>query len=255
MRELDSNVALVTGGSRGIGRALSIQLADTGATVYTCGRDEEALHETWSRAGEDAELIAQSADVTEPLSMEALVARIHEESGPLDLLVNNAGLLGPLCPIEETPLEGWRRTLEVNLDGTFIATREAIPALREADSPLVLNVSSSVGRRGRGGWGAYSVSKFGLEGLTEILADELDDACVVSVNPGGTATEMRARAYPDEDPETLPTPDEVAETMVLLARTLGPDQSGYKYNSRDLFEYVGRTPLTVAAELPRVDES
>lgn len=251
MRRLDDTIALVTGGSRGIGRALSIQLAEAGATVYTCARDADALGETREAAGSEADLIAETADVTDAEQIQSLIDRIRDERGRLDVLINNAGILGPRCSLEETPLEGWRQTLAVNLDGVFIATRASLPLLRESDEPLVLNVSSSVGREGRGGWSAYSVSKCGVEGMTEILADEFDAGCVASINPGGTATEMRAEAYPDEDPETLPT----AETVVLLTRTLGPEQSGRKYDSRDLFEWIDRPEPPSGMDLPTASDA
>jgi NAD(P)-dependent dehydrogenase (short-subunit alcohol dehydrogenase family) len=255
MDRLDRGVAFVSGGSRGIGQAVCVELARRGCRVYTCARDEDALADTAARAdGLDGEVIAMSADVTELDSMRRVIERIAEEAGRLDILVNNAGVLGPRAHLEDVDLDQWRRTLRVNIDGVFISSKLSIGLLRAATTPIIINVSSSVGRRGRGGWGPYAVSKHGVEGLTDTFADELaeDDVCVVSLNPGGTATRMRAEAYPDEDPATLPTPEEVAQTFVLLVERLGVEQSGRKYNSRDLMGFVGSEAK--AADLPSLTD-
>ena len=260
MRDLEEAIVLVTGGSRGIGRALTIQLAEAGATVYTCGRTRDDLEETRRLArdrmasadGQNAsgEVRPEFVDVTDEQAVSDLADRIRREEGRLDALVNNAGMLGSRARIEDYPINVWRRTMEVNVDGVFLPTRASIPLLRDSGDAVIVNISSSVGREGRAEWGAYSVSKCGVEGLTDILAGELveDGVATVSANPGGTATDMRARAYPDEDPEMLPAPSEVAETLVMLIRTVGVDEAGAKYNCRDLFDH---TLATSAADLPR----
>ncbi len=237
-----NHVALITGGSRGIGRALCLELAGRGAHVYTCARDEAALEDLSGQAeGLDGTVEPTVADVTDLDEMSALFERVRDEHGRLDLLVNNAGVLGPRTPIEDVDLAAWQKVQSVNVDGVFIASKLAIALLRDAESPMIMNVSSSVGRRGRGGWGPYAVSKHGVEGLTDTLADELadDDVCVVSINPGGTATDMRHEAYPDEDPATLPTAEQVARTFALLIERLDVAQTGRKYNSRDLMDDLG----------------
>ena len=240
MRQLDELVVLVTGGSRGIGRALVLALVDAGATVYTCATSNRGLDETVQACEGPGAVVAQTADVTKPAQVDKLLERIRADEGRLDALVNNAGVLGPRAPIEEVAIEEWRRTMSVNLDGVFIASKGAIPLLRESAAGVMVNISSSVGREGRGGWGPYAVSKHGVEGLTDTLADELaaDDIAVVSANPGGTATDMRAEAYPEEDPDTLPGAAEVAETLALLIRTVGVDQTAAKYDCRELFDAV-----------------
>ena len=252
MRDLSESVALVTGGSRGIGRGLAVALAEAGATVYTCARSHDGLDETVDQLEGDGELIAQSADVTKPEQIARLVGRITAAEGRLDILVNNAGILGPRAEIEEVDLEEWRQVMRVNVDGPFIVSKAAIPLLRESDGSVVINISSSVGRRGRGGWGPYAVSKHGLEGLTDTLADELeaDQTCVVSANPGGTATEMRAAAYPEEDPESIPSAEEVADTLLLMAQVLEVEQTGAKYNCRDLFDALEADERPGGGELP-----
>ncbi|MFP4598684.1 MAG: SDR family NAD(P)-dependent oxidoreductase [Persicimonas sp.] len=248
------HVAIITGGSRGIGRALCLELAGRGGHVYTCARDEAALEELSRQAeGLDGTVDPVVADVTHLEEMSALFERVRDEHGRLDVLVNNAGVLGPRKPIEDVDLADWRTVQSINVDGVFIASKLAIELLRAAESSMILNVSSSVGRRGRGGWGPYAVSKHGVEGLTDTLADELadDGVCVVSVNPGGTATDMRHEAYPDEDPATLPTAEQVAQTFALLIERLDVAQTGRKYNSRDLMDDVGNE--TNGEDLPYIE--
>jgi NAD(P)-dependent dehydrogenase (short-subunit alcohol dehydrogenase family) len=236
--ELEGAVALVTGGSRGIGRAVALQLNAAGAVVYTCARSEEDLQETRAAASDPERLRVAAADVAEREELVHLLERIENEEGKIDILVNNAGILGPRDHIENVELSTWREVMRVNLDGVFLASKLSIPLMREAGAGFMLHVSSSVGRAGRGTWGPYAVSKHGVEGLSDTLADELADDNIVSVsiNPGGTATDMRAEAYPDEDPETLPTADEVAATFVRLITNLTLEESGGKFNSRELLE-------------------
>lgn len=256
MRHLHDMVAFITGGTRGIGRAMVERLARHGARVYTCGRNDRDIEKLSADTRDlDGEVIASTASVTVRDRMAEFTDQIREKDGRLDLLVNNAGVLGPREPLEDVPVETWRQTLEVNLTGVFIATKTTIPLLRESDDGMVLNISSSVGREGRGRWGPYAVSKHGVEGMTDTLADELapDGMTVVSANPGGTATDMRADAYPDEDPSTLPTPDQVAATLVLLARTLEDDQSGNRYDCRDLFEQTEAAEPPAPDQLPTAD--
>ena len=234
-RDLTSAVVLVTGGSRGIGRAAVHAFSRLGATVYACATSEERLREVVASAPRPGEVRAVVCDVTLPASVEAMMRQVVREAGGLDVLINNAGVLGPRAPIAEVSFDDWRRTLAVNLDGLFLVSKAALELLN--DDAVIINLSSGVGRQGRAEWGPYAVSKHGVEGFTDTLAEELAGrAVVISLNPGGTATDMRAEAFPQEDPETLPTPEAVAETILKLAREVGPAEAGRKYDSRELFE-------------------
>lgn len=222
---MTSRVALVTGVSRGIGAAIAETLLARGFRVYGCATGTDFPHG----------VVGYRADVSSPGDVTRMFADFGGRETRLDLLVNNAGVLGPRVSIEETALDEWRRVFAVNADGPFLVTRAALPFLRAA-SGRVVNVSSSVGRRGRGGWGAYACSKHALEGLTDVLADELrsDGVVVVSVNPGGTATAMRADAFPDEDPATLPTAAQIAAVMVERTLELTVADTGARLDCRDL---------------------
>jgi NAD(P)-dependent dehydrogenase (short-subunit alcohol dehydrogenase family) len=227
-RSLDGAVAIVTGASRGIGRALTQQLAARGCHVWAIARSESLAElDTLDN------VTTRQVDVTSDDEVEAFARAFLHHHDAVDILVNNAGVLGPRSPLREVGLQAWLHTIDVNLHGVFRVTSAFLNDL--APGGIIVNVSSSVGRKGRGGWGPYSVSKHGVEGLSGTLADELLDEgiTVVSVNPGGTATEMRAEAYPDEDPSTLPTADEVAATFVSIIESTELDQTGAQLDSRD----------------------
>lgn len=248
MRQLDELVVAITGAGRGIGAATAALLAEREARVFGCARTDDALDEL---AEQSTNITGAALDIRDDSAVRAWFDTIEDREGRLDVLINNAGILGPRRQLSETDYQEWRETIDINVNGTFAVTRHALGLLEQADRPLVINLSSSVGRQGRAGWGAYSVSKFGVEGLTEVAADELADSggCVVSLNPGGTATRMRARAYPDEDPDTLPGPERIAETIELLVERLTPAQNGARYSSRSLFSAVGTDPDP--GQLPR----
>lgn len=254
MKSLEGKIALISGGSRGIGRALCVQLSALGAHVYTFARDSDALARTRQLCAEGASFTGVQADVTDPEAVEQVVARIAQAHGRLDILVNNAAVLGPRKKLEDVSLTDWQRTQQVNVDGVFIVTTQSLGLLRQGAPAIILNVSSSVGRTGRAGWGPYGVSKHAVEGISETLAEELlgDEICVVSINPGGTATEMRQQAYPDEDPATLPTADDIAATFVLLIRSLSLAQTGRKYDARSLLDLIKKTDPSNQARRPEL---
>lgn len=240
--ELDGKVAMISGGSRGLGRALARRYAEEGAAVSLCARGEEELEEA---AGELRELgarcLAVPADVTRAGDVERWLSRTRQRLGPADVVVNNASVLGPRVTVEEYPEEDWRRVLEINLTGAFLVARAAVAPLRETRGSLI-HVSSGVGDHGRPRWGAYCVSKNGLEALSEMMAGELEEAGVRSnaVDPGAMRTEMRAAAYPGEDPETLPLPYEVTDVFVYLASDRSREITGERFRAQEFREPPGR---------------
>jgi NAD(P)-dependent dehydrogenase (short-subunit alcohol dehydrogenase family) len=153
--------------------------------------------------------------------------------GRIDVLVNNAGVLGPRVPIEEYPEDEWRRVIDANLTGPFLVTKAAIPHMPEGGS--IINVVSGVSVEGRAGWGAYSVSKFGVEGLTQILAAELEERGIRAnaVDPGGMRTGMRAAAYPEEDPLTRITPEENTDIFLYLASDESRGVTGQRFKAQE----------------------
>ena len=233
---MTGRVALVSGGGRGIGRAVAQALAGTGARVGICARTRTELRET-ARAIRQAggSVLYRVADVTRSRQVQRFVEAVLERWGRVDVLVNAAGILGARLPLRAFPEDLWRKVLEVNLTGTFLMSRAVLPVMAQQGSGTIVTITSSVGREGRATWGAYAVSKFGVEGLTQILAAEegVRGIRVFAVNPGGTRTRMRAQAYPEEDPSTLPDPDRVAGAILHLLTRCGMEIHGRSLDARD----------------------
>jgi NAD(P)-dependent dehydrogenase (short-subunit alcohol dehydrogenase family) len=240
---LDGKAALVTGGGSGIGAAVARAFAREGADVMICGRRMDALERTRERiisAGGRA--VAVPADLTCREDVARLIQEARGRFGRLDVLVNNAGVLGVHAPIAEYPDDVWDAVLAIDLTAVFHLIKAALPLMTRGGS--IINVSSGVGRAGRAGWGAYAVSKFGVEGLSQVVADEMREQGirVNTVNPGGTRTAMRAAAYPNENPATLPPPDDVAPVFLYLASDRSLDVTGRAFDAR------GWRPTPAAAE-------
>ncbi len=237
MSRLNGVAALVTGSSRGIGLGIARAYLHEGARVFLAARNAERL----AAAGAALEAAWPdrtdwfAADVGDPESARTLAGRALSRFPELSVLVNNASILGERRPLSEQSAATWDEVLRINTSSLFHLTRALLPALTARGSASIINVSSTVGRIGKANWGPYAVSKFGLEGFTQVLAAELegDGVRVNSVNPGATRTAMRAAAYPDEDPLTLPAPEDIAEVFVFLAAPGSAARSGEALNARD----------------------
>lgn len=231
---LKGKVTLVTGASQGLGKALALAFAREGAHVVVNARSEESIRPVAEEIEETgAEVLAVAGDVSKGADVERMVQETVERFGKIDVLVNNAGLLGPRVRIEEYPEDEWRRVIDANLTGPFLVSKAAIPHLPEGGS--IINVVSGVSVEGRAEWGAYSVSKFGVEGLTQILAAELAGRAVRvnAVDPGGMRTDMRAAAYPEEDPATRITPEENTAVFIYLASDESRDVTGERFKAQE----------------------
>lgn len=227
---LADRAILVTGASGGLGGALAKAAAALGAQVILTGRNVrklEAVYDAIVATGAPRPSIA-------PLDMEradashygALADAVRNEFGRLDGLVHAAGALGERAPIEHYDVVKWLKVMHVNVNAAFIVTQALLPLLRLSPDASVVFTTSGVSVRGRAYWGAYAVSKFAVEGLMQVLADETDTATNIranSVNPGRMRTPMRAAAYPGEVPETLPMPEQVLGPFLYL---LGPASRG-----------------------------
>jgi len=227
---LAGRAILVTGAAGGLGSALARACAALGANVLLCGRNVrrlEAVYDAIVAAGGPRPSIA-------PLDLEradashygALADAVRNEFGRLDGLVHAAAALGERAPIEHYDVVTWLKVMHVNVNAAFIVTQALLPLLRLSQDASVVFTTSGVSVRGRAYWGAYAASKFALEGLMQVLADETDTTTgirVNSVNPGRMRTPMRAKAYPGEVPESPPAPDQVLGPFLYL---LGPDSRG-----------------------------
>ena len=230
-------VVLVTGASDGIGQALALALARQGATVALLGRTQRKLARTYdlilAAGGPEPALLPFNLETAAAPEYEALANVMDREFGRLDGLAHVAGILGDLSPIDNYDVPTWCRVLHVNLTAAFIVTRTLLPLLRRSEDASIVFTSSSVGRRGRAYWGAYSASKFGVEGLMQVLAHELAGTTRIranSVNPGPTRTSMRRQAYPAEDAGKLPEPSAVLSPFLYL---LGPASTGVNGQALD----------------------
>lgn len=233
--KLKDKIVLVTGGSKGIGKGISRVFLHEGAKVTICDRNEDKLTIAENELKNGAQISSIRADLTNTRDITLIFDFISKKYGKLDILVNNASILGVKSKIENYPEDLWKEVIEINLNAQFYITKALIPLLKNSDNGSIINVSSTVGRQGRADWGAYSASKFGLEALTQILAQELEEynIRVNSVNPGGTRTDMRAGAYPDEDPKILPTPLDIAPVFLYLASDESIGETNKAFNARD----------------------
>lgn len=218
---LTKRVALITGASRGIGRATARMFAREGAHVLLLGRDQKSLEAVDDEIRDlrgAASLIP--LDLEDGKAIDALGPSLYERFGRLDIFVGNAGMLGGLRPLTHIPSETWDRVLSTNLTANWRLIRTFDPLLRRSDAGRVVFVTSSrVAREGRAYWAPYSVSKAALETLAKTYASETEDSPirVNMVDPGATATVMRAEAYPGEDQSALKTADQVADVILRLA--------------------------------------
>ncbi len=218
---LAGRIVLVTGASRGIGRAVAKAVAAHGAHVIAVARPRsvgalEALDDEIRALGGSATLTP--FDLTDGDAIDRLGAAIYERWGRLDALVGNAGRLGVISPVTHIDPKEWDRTFAVNVHANFRLIRSLDPLLRRADDGRAIFVTSGAARRHKAYWGLYAASKAALETLVLTYAAEcrLSGVKVNLVNPGPVRTAMRAQAYPGEDPETLPTPEDVAPLFVEL---------------------------------------
>jgi NAD(P)-dependent dehydrogenase (short-subunit alcohol dehydrogenase family) len=222
---LAGRVALVTGATRGIGRACAVALGDAGAHVIALGRTQGALEELddelRTRTGRGATLVP--LDLSDGPALDALGGVIFQRHGKLDILVHAAGMLGGLRPVAHIPPELWDRIVSVNLTSVFRLIRSLEPLMRASEAGRAIFLSSSVAAAPKAFWGSYAATKAALEALARSWADEVDvtPLRVAIVNPGPMRTRMRAEAYPGEDPQTLPAPSEIAP--LILEICLSPD--------------------------------
>jgi len=226
---LAGRTLLITGASDGIGRVCATTFAEYGADLILLGRSQEKLEQLF----DELEDSYPGKATIQPIDFSTASAEDYKALGEsltknfpvLDGLLHNAGLLGPLCPIEHYPDADWEKLAKVNLNANFFLTKAAMPSLQRSDDGRLVFTASSVGRQGRAYWGAYAVTKFAVEGLMQTMADELGSTSKIrvnSLNPGATRTAMRQTAYPAEDPDTLPEPEALMAVYLYL---MGPDST------------------------------
>ncbi|WP_158784952.1 YciK family oxidoreductase [Pantoea sp. BAV 3049] len=223
---LTDRIILVTGASDGIGREAALTYARYGAKVLLLGRNPQKLQtvadEIVAGGNTPPHWFILDLETATPERCHQLASEVAEKVSRLDGVLHNAGLLGEIVPMDQQDPVVWQQVMRVNIDATFFLTQALLPLLLKSASGSLVFTTSSVGRQGRAGWGAYSVSKFATEGMMQVLAEEYGphNLRVNCINPGGTRTKMRASAFPQEDASKLKTP---AEIMPLYLYLMGDD--------------------------------
>jgi len=238
--ELAGRVIAITGASSGIGRAVALACAGHRANVILIGRNAarlETVHAQIAAASlPEASIAVLDLEQALARDYDQLADALLERYGRLDGLLHNAGILGTLTPIEHYDVPTWCRVMHVNVTAAFALTQVLVPALKKSQDASVVFTASGVGRHGRAYWGAYAVSKFAIEGLSQVLSQELEGISHVRVNtlnPGPARTNMRRQAYPAEDIETQPLPESLTGPYVAL---LGPASRGVTGKAFDAFD-------------------
>ncbi|UKV12888.1 SDR family NAD(P)-dependent oxidoreductase [Thalassospiraceae bacterium SW-3-3] len=219
-KRLEGRVALITGASHGIGRAVAKRFAAEGATVIALGRNVGALEELDDEIRADGgKLVLLPMDLTMYEKIDAMGASIYERFGKLDIVVGNAGLLGELAPVGHIDTQVFENTYATNVTANFRLIRSVDKLLRLSDAGRAIFVTSNASSKGRAFWGLYASTKAALESLVLSYAQELEETPVRVnlINPGRIRTKMRAEAYPGENPETLPTAESITDVFVDLA--------------------------------------
>ena len=220
---LEGKTILVTGAGDGIGRVAALTYARYGATVLLLGRTSSKLESVYdeieSFGGKQPAMLPMNLEGATYAEMQKLANLIHREVGQLDGVLHNAGMLGALTPLEMYDVDMFAQVMKVNFTSTFMLTQALLPLLKDAPHGSIVFTSSSVGTHPRAFWGAYALSKQAVEGMSDIFTQETQNTTNLRfncVNPGGTRTNMRAHAFPGENPMSLKSPDDIMAGYVCL---------------------------------------
>ncbi|QIZ06098.1 SDR family oxidoreductase [Priestia megaterium] len=233
---MKNKVVMITGASKGLGRALTLSFAKEGAKLAICSRSANGLLTVKEEAENlGAEVLAVTADISKTRDVERLVAMTEEAYGHIDVLINNASILGPspMPMLLDYPEEDFAEVLRVNAVSPFLVTRRVIPGMLERNEGSIINVTSEAGHTGYAGWGAYGISKFAVEGLTQTWADELSETNVRvnMVDPGEMDTEMHQLAVPNCD-YPLAKPEDVVDIFLYLASDKSAGINGHRFEAQ-----------------------
>lgn len=239
-QSLKGRIILITGAGGGIGRAAALSFAGQGATIILAGRTTKKLEAVYDEiealGAPQPAIIPLNLEGASPHEYDVVADTIDNEFGRLDGLLNNASVLGTRTSIENYDPSIWDQVMQVNVNAQFYLTQAMLPLLMKSEDASIVFTSSSVGRTGRAYWGAYAVSKFATEGLMQTLADELENTSnirVNAINPGATRTNMRATAYPGENPNQLATPEQIMPAYLYLFGPDSKDTNGQSINAQD----------------------
>lgn len=217
-----NKIFLVTGAGDGIGKCAAKTYANYGATVILLGKTvsklEKVYDEIVEKGGPEPAIIPLDLMGASEQNYIDMGHTIEDQFGQLDGLLHNASILGNLQPFEQIPEKEFNDVMQVNVNSQFLMTKALIPVLKKANNASVIFTTSTVGSKGRAYWGSYSISKFATEGMMQVLADEFSNGTIRfnCINPGGTKTSMRAKAFPGEDSNLLKTPEDIMSPYLYL---------------------------------------
>ncbi|WP_435950050.1 YciK family oxidoreductase [Psychrobacter sp. DM8] len=214
---------LVTGAGSGIGRVAALTYARYGATVLLLGRTNSKLETVYDEiegaGGKQPAILPMDLEKADYNEMRNLALLIENEFGQLDGVLHNASILGDLTPLEMYDVDTFAKVMHINATATFMLTQALLPLVKDTDNGSIVFTSSTVGTHPRAFWGAYALSKQAVEGMSDIFTQETQNTTSLRfncINPGGTRTNMRAHAYPGENPMTLKTPEEIMAGYICL---------------------------------------
>ena len=231
--EIDMKTIVITGGANGLGKALTLAFAKKGYNVSICGRTELALEQVQKEAIElGGNVLAVQADVSIEREVDTFISLTEQKFGHIDVLINNAAILGPspMPLLLDYDSEDFLNVLKVNVLNPFLVTKRVLPGMIQRNVGSIINLTSEAGGTGYAGWGAYGISKFAVEGLTETWADEVSTTAirVNMVDPGSMDTHMHALAVPDRDYD-LPKPEEIVDVFLFLASDESKHLTGKRF--------------------------
>jgi NAD(P)-dependent dehydrogenase (short-subunit alcohol dehydrogenase family) len=241
MSKLVGKDILITGASQGLGREMALRFAREGASgLSIVARHVDKLNEVREeirRIAAKTDIVAIEADVSKPRDTERIIATtLAQFKGHLDVLVNNASTIGPspMPNLLDYPVEDFREVIDTNLIGPFLLIKTVLPAMIERGGSII-NITSDAGQVGYPGWGAYGISKFGLEGMSQTWASELEDSGVRVnwVDPGNMNTAMHRAAEPEEDPKEWANPADVTDVFVFLASDESKGVTGKRFQAQE----------------------
>lgn len=240
MNKMINQVVMITGASKGLGRALALAFAREGARLAICARTSTDILKVKTEVEAlGGEVLAIAADISLQRDVERFVAMAEETYGRIDVLINNASMLGPspMPLLLDYPAVDYAEVLRVNAVSPFLMSRRVLTGMLQRNEGSIINLTSEAGQTGFPGWGAYGISKFAVEGLTETWADELSETNIRinMVDPGEMDTEMHALAVPDcEYP--LAKPEEVIDVFLYLASDASVGVNGQRFEAQHFQE-------------------
>jgi NAD(P)-dependent dehydrogenase (short-subunit alcohol dehydrogenase family) len=236
---LKDRIIMITGAGSGIGKAAAITFAAAGATVILAGRTVEKLEAVYDQiiqsGGEEPLIYPVDFEGATEDDFNELANQIDQQFGRLDGLLLNAGVLGQRTPLSKYRQDVWSKVLQVNLTSQHLLTKALMPILEVSDNASVIFTTSGVGRVGRAFWGAYAVSKFAVEGMVQTWAAEnngLNSVRMNCINPGATSTQMRATAFPAENPESIASPEDIMPAYLYLMGSESSDVNGQSIDAQ-----------------------